>query len=340
MLDVSDQDARVEATLERRELTYIQAVTEAQRWALETYPEAIVFGEDVGLPGGPYGSTKGLRPEFGSRVFDTPISETAMIGAAVGAAMRGLRPIVEIMFADFFLVAFDQVVNQAANVRYVSEGRYTAPLTLRSQQAATVGACAQHSQSLEAFFAHVPGLRLCLPASPRDAYELLRAAIACDDPTIVLETRALYQAKQEIVLGGPLEPIGRARVERAGTDVTVVTWSRLVGEVLAAAETVAGEGIDTEVIDLRWLSPLDFDAVARSVAKTTRIVVAHEANLTGGFGAEIAARVAATCFWDLDAPIERVALPDLRMPAAPILHQAVFPGAEKIAAAIRHVAER
>ena len=142
MLDVSDQAAPAEGAVERRELTYIQAVTEAQRWALETYPEAIVFGEDVGLPGGPYGSTKGLHREFGSRVFDTPISETAMIGAAVGAAMRGLRPIVEIMFADFFLVALDQVVNQAANVRYVSEGRFTAPLTLRSQQAATPGACA------------------------------------------------------------------------------------------------------------------------------------------------------------------------------------------------------
>ena len=158
---------------------------------------------------------------------------------------------------------------------------------------------------------------------------LLRAAIACDDPTIVLETRALYQAKQEVVLGGPLEPIGRARVERAGTDVTVVTWSRLVGEALAAAKTVAVRGHRDRGDRPALALVADFDAVAESVAKTTRIVIAHEANLTGGFGAEIAARVAASCFWDLDAPIERVALPDLRMPAAPVLHQAVFPGAEK-----------
>ena len=339
MLDVSEH-RYAEAAVESRALTYIQAVTEAQRWALETYPEAIVFGEDVGLPGGPYGSSKGLRREFGDRVFDTPISETAMIGAAVGAAMRGLRPIVEIMFADFFLVAFDQVVNQAANVRYVSEGRFTAPLTLRSQQAATPGACAQHSHSLEAFFAHTPGLRVCLPSGPQDAYDLLRASIACNDPAIVLESRALYQAKAEVTLGRPLEPIGRARIARPGRDVTLITWSRLVGEALAAAETLAGEGVEVEVIDLRWISPLDFDAVAESLGRTGRIVVAHEANLTGGFGAELAARVAADCFWDLDAPIERVALPDVPLPAAPLLHAAVFPGAEKIAVAVRRVVER
>ena len=340
MRELASQAVAEEETPVRRDLTYIQAVTEAQRWALETFPEAIVFGEDVGLPGGPYGSSKGLRREFGERVFDTPISESAMIGAAVGAAMRGLRPIVEIMFADFFLVALDQVVNQAANVRYVSEGRFAAPLTLRSQQAATPGACAQHSQSLEAFFAHTPGIRVCLPAHVGDAYELLRAAIACDDPAIVLENRALYPTKAEVVLGGPVEPIGGARVEREGDGVTVVTWSRLVGEALAAADEVAAEGVEAEVVDLRWLSPLDFETIAASVAKTGRLVVAHEANLTGGFGAEIAARVAAECFWDLDAPIERVALPDLRMPASPLLHAAVFPDAGKIAAAIRRAAGR
>jgi pyruvate/2-oxoglutarate/acetoin dehydrogenase E1 component len=340
MLDVSAERMPSGAVVERRELTYIQAVAEAQRWALETYPEAIVFGEDVGLPGGPYGSSRGLHRDFGDRVFDTPISESAMIGAAIGAAMRGLRPIVEIMFADFFLVALDQVVNQAANVRYVAEGRLNAPLTLRSQQAATPGACAQHSQSLEALFAHIPGLRVCLPSGPQDAYDLLRSAIACDDPAVVLESRALYPARAEVVVGRESEPIGRARVERPGRDVTLVTWSRLVGEALAAAETLVAEGIDVEVIDLRWLSPLDFDAVADSVARTNRIVIAHEANLTGGFGAELAARVAGSCFWDLDAPIERVALPDVRVPAAPSLHAAVFPGADRIAGAIRGLCER
>ena len=321
-----------------KEVTYIQAVNEALRWALAEYPEAVVFGEDVGLPGGPYAASKGLRKEFGERVFDTPISESAIIGAAVGAAMRGLRPIVEIMFADFFLVALDQVVNQAANVRYVSRGRFTAPLTIRSQQAATPGACAQHSQSLEAIFCHVPGLRVCLPGTPQDAFELLRAAIASDDPVVVLESRALYQTSGEVPLDGPVEQVGGARVVRAGRDVTLASWGRTVGEARAAADTVATEGLDVEVIDLRWLSPLDFEAVAASVGRTSRLVVAHEANLTGGFGAEIAARAAKECFWALDAPIERVALPDTRIPAAPVLQQALVPGADSIATALRRVA--
>jgi acetoin:2,6-dichlorophenolindophenol oxidoreductase subunit beta len=319
------------------QLTYMQAVVEATRWGLETFPESIVFGEDLGLPGGPFGSTKGLRKDFGERVFDTPISEAAILGAAIGAGMRGMRPIVEIMYGDFFLVAFDQVVNQAANVRYVSRGKYQAPITIRSQSALTPGACAQHAQSLEAFFAHTPGLRVALPGNPRDAYELLRTAIACDDPVVVIESRALYAAKDELTLDGPLEPLGGARVLRPGKDVTVVSWSRLAGEALAAAELVAPEGIDAEVIDLRWLNPLDFEAVAESLARTTRLLVAHEANLTGGFGAELAARAASECFWNLDVPVARVALPDLVVPAAPVLQEAVFPGVDAIAEALRRL---
>lgn len=316
-----------------RELTYIQAVNEALRWGLSTYPEAIAFGEDVAIPGGPYGATKGLWKEFGERVFDTPISESAILGAAIGAAMRGLRPIVEIMFADFFLVALDQLVNQAANVRYVSRGRFTAPITVRSQQAATVGACAQHAQSLEAIFAHVPGLRLGLPSNPQDAYEMLRAAISSEDPTIVIESRALYQERAPVALDSPVESPWSARRVRAGEDVTIVSWSRMVAEALKAGDLLAGEGIEADVIDLRWLSPLDIDAVLESVGRTGRLVVAHEANRTGGFGAEIAARVAQSGFWDLDGPIERVALPDIRMPAAPVLQRALLPDAAAIAQA-------
>lgn len=320
-----------------QEATYIQAVNHALRWALDEYPEAIVFGEDVGLPGGPYAASRGLHKDFGNRVFDTPISESAILGAAIGAGLRGMRPIVEIMFADFFLVALDQVVNQAANVRYVSEGRFAAPITIRSQQALTPGACAQHTQSLEAFFAHVPGLRIALPATAQDAYELLRTAIASDDPVVVLESRALYNGKGELTLGGPLQPVGGGRMLRAGSDVTLVTWSRLTHEALAAADAVAGDGIDVEVLDLRWLSPLDFGLVAASLARTTRLVIAHEANLTGGFGAEIAARAAAECFWSLDAPVKRVGLPDTRVPAAPTLQEHLFPGQDRIAAALRDV---
>ncbi|RDI73628.1 Pyruvate/2-oxoglutarate dehydrogenase complex dehydrogenase (E1) component [Gaiella occulta] len=323
---------------ETRELTYMQAVTEAQRWALETYPEAIVFGEDIGLPGGPYGSTKGLRKAFGERVFDTPISESAILGGAIGAAMRGRRPIVEIMFADFFLVALDQLVNQAANVRFLSRGEFTAPITVRSQQGFTPGSCAQHSQSLEAIFAHTPGLRIGLPADAERAYTMLRAAIASDDPVIVVESRALYQQKREVRLGGPVEAVGGARVVREGSDVTIVSWSRMVGEALTAADRLAERGIRAEVVDLCWLSPLDMGTVLDSVRRTSRLVIAHEANLTGGFGAEIAARVVTDGFDLLDAPIGRVGAPDIRVPASPALQQALMPNSESIVAAVDRLA--
>ncbi len=317
-----------------RELSYIQAVNEALRWGLREYPEALCFGEDIGLPGGPFGSTKGLRKEFGERVFDTPISESAILGGAIGAAMKGRRPIVEIMFSDFFLVALDQLVNQAANIRYVSRGEFTCPITVRAQQAATPGACAQHSQSLEAFFAHVPGLRIGLPGTNQDAYEMLRTAIASDDPTIILETRAMYPVKADVSLDGPLEDLGGARIVRSGTDVTVVSWSRMVGEALSAAERLAERQIRAEVIDLRWLSPLDLSPVLESIEQTGRVVIAHEANLTGGFGAEVAARIAGEGFWLLDAPIERVGAPDVRVPAAPSLNRALIPDAQAIEVAI------
>jgi pyruvate/2-oxoglutarate/acetoin dehydrogenase E1 component len=318
-----------------KELTYIQAVNEALRWALRSYPETILFGEDVALPGGPYGASKGLHREFGERVFDTPISESAILGAAIGAGMRGLRPIVEIMFADFFLVALDQLVNQAANVRYTSRGRFTAPITVRSQQAATPGACPQHTQSLEAIFAHIPGLRVGLPSNPRDAYEMLRTAVAADDPVIVLESRALYQVKGPVELDGPAETIGGSRRLKSGDDVTIVSWSKAASEAARAADLLGEEGIGADVIDLRWLSPLDLEAVFGSIERTSRLVVAHEANLTGGFGAEIAARVAQQGFWALEAPIERVGVPDVRIPAAPILQRELLPTAERIASAAR-----
>jgi pyruvate/2-oxoglutarate/acetoin dehydrogenase E1 component len=313
-----------------RSLTYLQAVNEALRWALGEYPEALFFGEDVALPGGPYGASKGLRKQFGERVFDTPISESAMLGAAVGAAMRGRRPIVEIMFGDFFLVALDQLINQAANVRYVSRGRFSCPMTVRSQHAALPGACAQHSQSLEAFFGHVPGLRLGLPATPEDAFEMLRTAIASDDPAVILESRALYQQTADLVMGGPVQPLGGARCLRSGTDLTVVTWSQMVGRAREAAEELGTRGVQVDLLDLRWLNPLDLDAVLNSVARTGRLLIAHEANITGGFGAEIAARVSNEGFWSLDAPIERVGALDVRVPASPPLNAAVIPQAATI----------
>jgi acetoin:2,6-dichlorophenolindophenol oxidoreductase subunit beta len=318
------------------EMTYIQAVNAALRWALAEREDTLIFGEDVAKPGGPFGATRTLYRDFGERrIFDTPISESAILGSAVGAAMRGYRPIVEIMFMDFTLVALDQIVNQAANVRYVSCGRFTAPLTIRTQQAITPGSCAQHSQSLEALFAHTPGLHVCLPATPQDAYDLLRTAIMADDPAIVIESRALYNEPGDVVTDGAVAPLGGARTVRTGEHVSIVSWGRMVQTALAAADTLSADGIDAEVIDLRWLAPLDFDAVAASIGRTGRLVVAHEANRTGGFGAEIAARAAGECFADLDAPVERVALPDVRVPAAPHLQEALLPGPEAIAAAVR-----
>jgi pyruvate/2-oxoglutarate/acetoin dehydrogenase E1 component len=324
---------------EVRELTYIQAVNEALRWALRELDDTLIFGEDVAKPGGPFGATRGLYAEFGGgRIFDTPISESAILGAAVGAAMRGKRPIVEIMFMDFTLVALDQIVNQAANIRYVSKGAFAAPLTIRTQQGTTPGSCAQHSQCLEAFFAHTPGLRVAAPATPQDAFDLLRTAILEDDPVLVIESRALYRESEPVTIGRPAAPIEGPRIVRAGSDVTVVTWSRMVHEAESAADELGRRGISAEVIDLRWIAPLRLESVLDSLERTGRLIVAHEANLTAGFGAEIVARVCSDAFDLLDAPIHRVAARDSRIPASPVLQRAVLPSQEDIVAAAEALA--
>jgi len=318
-----------------RKMRYTAAINEALRWSLDTDPQVLFFGEDVAIPGGPFGTSQGLYDDFGDRVFDTPISESAIIGSALGAAMRGMRPVVEIMYMDFILVAMDQIVNQVANTRYVSRSGWTAPLTIRTQQGYSPGACAQHSQSLEALFAHTPGLRVGLPSNPGDAYSMLRAAIMSDDPVLVIDARMLYPDSGNVELTAPVEAIGGARVTRSGSDVTIVSWSRMAKEANIAAETLSAEGIEADVVDLRWLNPLDFETVATSIAHTSRLVVAHEAGLTGGFGAEIAARAATECYWDLDGPVIRIGAPDVRVPAAPHLQKATIPTASWIVEAIR-----
>lgn len=314
------------------ELSYAQAVNAALKRSLQTFPEAVLYGEDVGEAGGIFGVTRNLRAEFGVRVFDTPISETAMLGTAVGAAMTGLRPIVEIMWIDFTLVAMDQIVNQAANVRYVSAGRLQAPLTIRTQQGFLPGSCAQHSQNLEALYAHVPGLRVGLAATAQDAYSMTLSAVRCDDPTLVIENRGLYHGdKQKVTMGGAIEPLGGAQVMRPGSDVTLLSWSAMLFQALAAADRLQEAGVSAEVINARWLNPFDWDTLMASVRKTGRLVVAHEAVLTGGFGAEVAARVSRDLFGQLRAPVERVASRDARIPAAPQLQRALIPDAERIA---------
>jgi 2-oxoisovalerate dehydrogenase E1 component len=320
-----------------RELTYAKAVNEALRRELAARPEVVVYGEDVGHAGGIFGVTRTLQEEFGERrVFDMPIAEAAILGSAVGAALEGLRPVVEIMWADFMLVALDQLVNQAANVRYVSGGRHGASLVVRTQQGATPGSCAQHSQSLEALLAHIPGLRVGVPSTPQDAHSMLRAAVADEDPVVLLEARALYQRKQVVRLGGRTEAVGGARVRREGGDLAIFSWGPTALAAEQAAAALAGRGIEATVVDLRWLAPLDDDAIAAAVERANRVLVAHEANLTGGFGAEIAARIGERHFEDLDAPVRRVGAPDVRIPPTPALQEALLPSA----ASIERAAER
>ncbi|WUI02673.1 thiamine pyrophosphate-dependent enzyme [Spirillospora sp. NBC_00431] len=325
-----------------KDMPYWRAVNSALADALDADPGVVVYGEDVGFAGGIFGVTRGLQKRFGDRrVFDTPISEAAILGSAVGAALDGARPIVEIMWADFMFVALDQIVNQAANVRYVNRSRLTAPLTIRMQQGVTPGSCAQHSQSVEAFLAHVPGIKVGLPSTPQDAYAMTRAAIADPDPVVLIEHRGMYTETGRVARGGPAERAHGARTRRSGADACVLTWGTGVATALAAAELLAAQGIEATVLDLRWLRPLDDDAIADAVARTSgRVLVVHEATRTGGFGAEVAARVTEAHFASLAAPVARVATPEIRMPSAPVLQRAVLPTPERVAAAVRGLVTR
>ena len=313
--------------------SYIEAIAAALADAMRADARVLVLGEDV-AEGGPWGATAGLADEFGrDRVRDTPISEAAICGIAIGAAQSGLRPVVEIMFVDFVTLALDQLVNQAAKAHFMSGGQLTVPLVLRTQGGAGQRGGAQHSQSLEAWLTHVPGLKVVMPSTASDAAALLRAAIADPNPVVVVENKTLYFRREELAREDV--PIGRAKVVRPGRDVTVVALSRLVHESLAAAEDLAGEGVEVEVVDPRTLVPLDLETIVESVARTHRLVVAHEAVAHGGVGAEIAAQVQAASFDELDAPIERVGAPFAPIPFSPPLEDAYLPGRAEVAAAVR-----
>jgi pyruvate dehydrogenase E1 component beta subunit len=319
------------------ETTYIAAITSTLAAAMRADERVFVLGEDV-AEGGPYTATAGLAEEFGTaRVINTPISEAAITGVAIGAAQSGFRPVLEIMFVDFITLALDQLVNAAAKAHFMSGGQLTVPMVLRTQGGAGQRGAAQHSQSLESWLTHVPGLKVVMPSRPSDAAGLLASAIADPNPVVFIENKTLYFRKGDVPEPAPAVPIGEAATLRDGRDVTVVALSRLVHDALAAADVLAADGIEVEVIDPRTLVPLDLGTIVRSVERTDRLVVAHEAVGHGGFGAEIAAQVQAAAFDYLDAPVARVTAPFTPIPFSPPLEDAYLPGADEIVAAVREL---
>jgi 2-oxoisovalerate dehydrogenase E1 component len=316
----------------------MDAVRTALEAELATDDRVFVAGIDVGAGGNVFGLMRGLHDQFGDRVRDTPISETAILGLGVGAAMAGMRPVVEVMYLDFLGVCFDQLLNQAAKLPFMTGGAARMGLTVRTQFGAGRSSGSQHSQSLEALLAHIPGLSVVMPSTPADTYGLLRAAIQDPNPVVFIENRLLYGMKGPQPPPDHIVPLGRSAVVRPGTDATVVSVSRMVHEALAAAEQLAGEGIAVEVIDLRTVAPLDLAPVLDSVRRTSRLLVAHEAVVPFGIGAEIAATVAREAFWDLDAPIERIGAAATPPPYAPELERAWLPGRDEIAAAVLRLA--
>ncbi|MCC6193525.1 MAG: alpha-ketoacid dehydrogenase subunit beta [Burkholderiales bacterium] len=320
-----------------RTLSYSEAIREALAQAMAADPRVFLFGEDVGVYGGAFGVSGDLVHRFGAeRVIDTPISELGLAGAAVGAALTGMRPVLEIQFSDFVTLAMEQIVNQAAKIRFMFGGRATVPLVIRLPGGSGTGAAAQHSQSLEAWFAHVPGLKVVQPATPHDAKGLLLAAIDDPNPVLVFEHKLLYKSKGQVPAAMYREPIGKAAVRREGRDVTIVGTSIMALRAAAAAEKLAQENIDAEVIDLRSLRPLDFETIAQSVRKTRRLVVVYEGVKTMGIGAEIAAQVAESdVFHALAAPIARLGGADSPIPYNPVLEKAAVPQEGDIVAAAR-----
>ena len=317
-------------------VTYAEATRQAMEEEMARDDTVFLLGEDIAKQGGIFGQFKGLTDRFGTeRVRDTPISEAVLVSSSLGAALVGARPVLDIHFADFLACGMDEIVNQAAKVRYMSGGQVEVPLVIRAPDGAIRSAGAQHSQSPEAWFTHTPGLRVVAPSTPADAKGLLKTAIRSNDPVLYFEHKALYTTKEEVPEGEHLVPIGSARVSRPGADVTLISWSLTHQKALAAAGQLASERIDVEVVDLRSLSPIDWDTVMASVEKTRLAVVAHEAPITGGLGAELAARISEERFGELDGPVRRIGNPDVPLPFAPELEMAAIPQIEGIADAVR-----
>ncbi len=321
-----------------RTKTMVAALNEALDLAMAEHPEMFLIGEDIGVMGGDFGVTRNLFKKYGAeRVRDTPLSEAAIIGTCVGAAMVGMRPVAEIMFADFLGECFDQIVNNAAKMHYMFDGQFKASIVIRTAAGGGFGGGPHHSQSVEGWFLNVPGLVIVAPATPADAKGLLIASIENDNPVLFLEHKALYSMKGEVPEGYYRTPLREAAVRRPGGDVTIVATMRMVPEALAAADALASDEIDCEVIDLRTIRPYDTEAILASVTKTGRAVVAIEAPKTGGLAAELSATIGEECFRQLKAPVERVAGVDAPIPFSLVLEKYVLPGRDEVAAGVRKV---
>ena len=332
------QATEARAPAAAREMFYSEALGDALRLEMARDERVIVIGEDIAEHGGAFQVTAGLLERFGpTRIRQTPISEIGIVGAAVGAALTGLRPVVELMYVDFAGLAMDQIVNQAAQNRFMFGGQARVPMVLRTQGGSGRGNAAQHSKSLEAWFAHVAGLKVVMPSTPGDAKGLLTAAIRDDNPVIFLEHKLLYRTKGPVPEGEHLVPLGKADVKRAGRDLVIVTWSREVLFALEAAEQLARDEIEAEVVDARTLVPLDKETILASVQKTHRVLVLHEAVKRGGYGAEIAAMIAEEAFDDLDAPPRRLAGLETPIPYAQHLERSVVPQVDDIVRAAKEL---
>jgi pyruvate/2-oxoglutarate/acetoin dehydrogenase E1 component len=319
-----------------RELTFREAIIEAMDEEMARDPMVFMMGENIAVGGGVYKGTQGLLGKYGyERVIDMPISESGFVGAAVGAALLGTRPVVDLMFNDFLPLVMDQIVNHAAKMRYMYGGKAKVPMVIRTFFGAGTRAGCSHSQSLEAWFVHCPGVKVVMPSTPADAKGLLKSSIRDNDPVIFFEHRLLYSMRGAVPEGEYLIPLGQADIKREGGDVTVVATGRMVHTALGAATELSREGIEIEVLDPRSLVPLDYRALNDSVKKTGRLLIVHEACVTGGFGAEIAAIAAKEAFGYLDAPIERIGAPDIPVPCSPILEDAYIPKREDIVSTVR-----
>lgn len=321
-----------------KKITVSKAIREGLHEEMVRDDKVFIMGEDMAVMGNVFAITTGFLEEFGpNRVIDTPISEEGFCGMAVGAAMRGMRPVVELMYDDFSTVAADPILNQAAKMRYMTGGQTSIPMVLRAPMGSGRRNAGQHSQSLENFFCHFPGLKVVAPCSAEDAKGLIKSAIRDDDPVIVLEHKLLYAKKEEIPEEEYLTPIGKAKVKREGKDLTIITWSREVNFSMEAAEKLAAEGIDVEVLDLRSLVPIDWEAIKASVSKTHNVIVVSEEVKRGSYAGEISAQIAEELFDELDAPVERVCGLNIVSPFSPVLEDLNFPHPDDIVKAVKRV---